>query len=168
MKKMAALIAAAAALSLAPRHAAAQTLVTCESRDGDREICRVDTRGGVSIRQQLSATNCVAGRNWGYSRSAIWVDDGCRAQFVVGAGQSTRYYNSRSGNVYANTRSMAAAEALCRRAVLARTNGRANVETWMVNATRTNLQVGWRFGNGRSGECSVDRQGNVAIQVNRR
>src|SRR5687768_11413880 len=136
MKKMAALIAVAAAAAFAPRDAGAQqSLVTCESRDGDRQICRVDTRGGVAIRQQLSSTNCVEGRNWGYSRTAIWVDNGCRAQFLVNTGgrynnqygnndqyDNNGYNNRRNRNFDNGNRTYANAQALCRRAVMARMN----------------------------------------------
>jgi hypothetical protein len=177
MKKIAALVAVAAAVGLAPRHASAQSLVTCESRNSDRQICRVDTGGSVAIRQQLSSTNCIEGRNWGYSRNAIWVSNGCRAQFLVNANQYNNGYNNngrynnggydsrRNGSV--NNRSYANAQALCRRAVMARMNRQAEVSTWMVNDTRSTLQVGWRLRNGRSGECAVDRAGNVTIQANR-
>ena len=179
MKKMAALIAVAAAVGLAPRDAAAQSLVTCESRSGDRQICRVDTGGSVAVRRQLSSTNCVEGRNWGYSRSAIWVSNGCRAQFLVNAnGYNNNGYNNNNGrynnggfegrrNGSVNNRSYANAQALCRRAVMARLNRQAEVSTWMANDDRNNLQVGWRLRNGRSGECAVDRAGNVTIQATR-
>jgi hypothetical protein len=183
MKKMAALIAVAAAVGLAPRHASAQSLVTCESTNGNRQICRVDTGGGVTVRRQLSSTNCVEGRTWGYSRSAIWVSNGCRAQFLVntngynnGYNTNGRYNNGQYDNngqygnrrnASVNNRSYANAQALCRRAVMARLNRQAEVSTWMVNDTRSSLQVGWRLQNGRAGECAVDRAGNVTVQASR-
>lgn len=169
MKRIAALFVAAAALGLAPRHAAAQSLVNCESVNGDRQVCRVDTRGGVSIRRQLSSTSCVEGRNWGYSRSAIWVSNGCRAQFVVNS--TGRYPVGQNGNVYNNgsntNRDESSAETLCRRAVRAQLGRRATVSTWMINASRNNARVGWRIANGRSGECRLDRNGNVSVLANR-
>jgi len=178
MKKMAALIAVAAAVGLAPRDAAAQSLVTCESRNGDRQICRVDTGGNVTIRQQLSSTNCVQGRNWGYSRTAIWVDDGCRAQFVVntrgryndgqynngGYNNNGQYNNGQYDNDRRNANSTAA---LCRRAVRSQLGRRVEVSTWNMNSSRNVSRVGWRLANGRSGECRFDRSGNVSVLVNR-
>ena len=98
MKKMAALIALAAAVSLAPRPAAAQTVVTCESTNGHKEICPVNTSGGVTVYRQLSSTTCVQGRNWNLTPSVIWVNGGCRAQFMVGNTRGGRYDNGGYNN----------------------------------------------------------------------
>jgi hypothetical protein len=173
MKKMAALVAVAAAVAFAPRDASAQSLVTCESRNGDRQICRVDTRGGVTIRQQLSSTDCVQGRNWGYSRTAIWVDNGCRAQFLVSSGG--RYNDGGSNNGYnnngaynnGNNGNVNAAATACRRAVRSQLGRRVEVSTWAMNNSRNNARIGWRLSNGRSGQCRFDRNGNVSVLVNR-
>ena len=173
MKKMAALIAVAAAVGLAPRHAAAQqqTAITCESRSGERQVCRADTSGGVSIRRQFSSTDCVQGRNWGYTRNSIWVDNGCRAEFAVN-NTNGRYNNGGSNNGYNdnrydnNNRNTNTA-ALCRRAVRSQLGRRVEVSTWAINNSRNNSRVGWRLANGRSGECRFDRSGNVSVQVNR-
>jgi hypothetical protein len=176
MRKMAALIAAAAALGLAPRHASAQTLVTCESVNGNRQVCGANTAGGVSLRQQLSGMACVQGQNWGYTRNAIWVSNGCRAQFVVNGGRQyndgRKYDDGRDGNVYNNGRvndngNVNNAEALCRRAVRSQLGRRVEVSTWMANNSRNNARVGWRLANGRSGQCRFDRAGNVSVLVNR-
>jgi hypothetical protein len=178
MKKMVALIAVAAAVGLAPRDASAQSLVTCESKSGDRQICRVDTGGGVTIRQQLSSTSCVQGRNWGYSRTAIWVDNGCRAQFLVNTrgryndgnnngGYNNGGYNNNNGQYNNDNRNVNSAAALCRRAVRSQLGRRVEVSTWNMNNSRNNARVGWRLANGRSGECRFDRSGNVSVLVNR-
>ena len=37
--------------------------------------------GRPVIVQQLSSTQCVEGRNWGYSGNSLWVNSGCRARF---------------------------------------------------------------------------------------
>jgi hypothetical protein len=66
------------------------TLVVCESDDGRRRECPADTRRGVVVQQQLSRNSCVQGRSWGYTRDSIWVDDGCRAEFLVGSGRRDR------------------------------------------------------------------------------
>lgn len=55
----------------------------CESLDGKRNVCAVDTGRGVGLVRQLSETTCVLNRTWGYTREEIWVADGCRAEFVV-------------------------------------------------------------------------------------
>lgn len=61
--------------------------VYCASDDGRRNWCTADTRGGVRLVRQRSGSNCVQGRTWGYDRRGIWVDRGCRADFVT----SNRY-----------------------------------------------------------------------------
>ena len=56
----------------------------CASDDGRRHYCNADTRDGVSLVRQRSGSACIQGRTWGYDRSGIWVDRGCRADFEVG------------------------------------------------------------------------------------
>jgi len=58
--------------------------ILCESSDGHRQFCRADTSNGVRLERQLSRTDCVEGRNWGFNNNGIWVDDGCRAEFTLG------------------------------------------------------------------------------------
>jgi Protein of unknown function (DUF3011) len=60
--------------------------IYCASDDGRRNWCRVDTRGGVQLVRQRSDSACDQGRTWGYDRDGIWVDRGCRAEFVTGRG----------------------------------------------------------------------------------
>jgi Protein of unknown function (DUF3011) len=57
--------------------------VTCSSDDGRRHYCNADTSGGVQMTRQRSGSACVQGRSWGYDRRGIWVDHGCRADFLV-------------------------------------------------------------------------------------
>lgn len=59
--------------------------VVCESKV-DRVVCPADTTGGVIVRQQLSKAACVEGETWGFDdeRGLIWVDRGCRAEFLLG------------------------------------------------------------------------------------
>ena len=67
--------------------------VTCESNDGRRTECDMNTRGRVRVERQLSKTACVEDQNWGLNKSSIWVSGGCRAVFALeGAsnGQSSR------------------------------------------------------------------------------
>jgi hypothetical protein len=64
--------------------------VVCESRDGQRHRCAADTLGQISIGRQLTRQNkCVEGRTWGYDSDAIWVDHGCRAEFLIADNGST-------------------------------------------------------------------------------
>ena len=57
--------------------------VTCSSIDNRRQLCSWDPRyGNPRIVQQLSTSNCIEGRDWGYdNRGQLWVDAGCRARF---------------------------------------------------------------------------------------
>ena len=60
--------------------------ITCSSDDGRRNFCNVDTRGGVQMTRQRSGSPCTQGQTWGWDNRGIWVDRGCRADFVVGRG----------------------------------------------------------------------------------
>jgi len=60
------------------------TKVICDSLDGKRNVCAADTTRGVGLVRQLGETDCVLNRTWGYSGDAIWVSDGCNAEFAVG------------------------------------------------------------------------------------
>lgn len=58
--------------------------VVCESRDGRRNRCAADTLGQITLGRQLTRENkCVEGRTWGYDSNGIWVDRGCRAEFLI-------------------------------------------------------------------------------------
>lgn len=46
--------------------------------------CPVDIRRGqVEILREFSNTRCQYGRNWGYDRGGVWVNDGCQAEFAI-------------------------------------------------------------------------------------
>jgi hypothetical protein len=64
-------------------HGGYSRTVRCESYNGQRNFCRVDNRGDVRIRRQLSSRPCIEGRNWDYNTRGIWVSNGCRADFAV-------------------------------------------------------------------------------------
>lgn len=36
--------------------------------------------------RQISGSACIQGQTWGYDRSGVWVDRGCRAEFFSGRG----------------------------------------------------------------------------------
>ena len=57
--------------------------VTCASDDGRRHFCPADTRWGVQLMRQRSGSACIQGSTWGYGRRGIWVDRGCRADFLL-------------------------------------------------------------------------------------
>lgn len=58
-------------------------LIRCESPDFRHRSCQVRIDQRVRIVRQISDTQCVQGRNWGFDRNRIWVDKGCAAEFEV-------------------------------------------------------------------------------------
>lgn len=84
----------AAAGAVAP--ALAET-ITCGSDNGRERFCPVNTRGGVWLETQLSASGCYQGDTWGYDRQGVWVSGGCRAVFRTGGYSG---YNPYQGNNY--------------------------------------------------------------------
>jgi hypothetical protein len=88
-----ALIACATLVVTGPASSAASAVGTpqgqpstiyCASDDMRRHGCPVDTRGGVELVKQKSEARCIYDRTWGYDDRGIWVDRGCRADFLVG------------------------------------------------------------------------------------
>ena len=74
-----------------------QTL-RCESNDNRQRVCRTEWRSATLVRQ-LSKSQCIEGRSWGSSNGAVWVSDGCRAEFAEGrGGRGNRHWNG--GNDY--------------------------------------------------------------------
>jgi hypothetical protein len=58
-------------------------VVRCESQDGRSRHCNAPVQRGVQLIRTLSDSACIQGRSWGWDRSGIWVDRGCRAEFNV-------------------------------------------------------------------------------------
>ena len=65
--------------------------ITCASDEIRRHYCRIETEGRVRIVNQRSGSPCILGQTWGFDNSGIWVDRGCRADFVVGRGGNGYY-----------------------------------------------------------------------------
>src|SRR5205809_200034 len=58
----------------------------CESPQGGYRECRIGTAGVLGLVGELSEGRCVEGVTWGtVSTGVVWVDKGCRAEFIVGA-----------------------------------------------------------------------------------
>lgn len=55
----------------------------CESSDGKPRTCRLPADGDVRLLRQLSRSTCTEGRTWGREPGAVWVSEGCRAEFQV-------------------------------------------------------------------------------------
>ena len=67
--------------------------ITCASDDGRRHYCRINTGRGARMVNQRSGSPCNQGSTWGYDRGGIWVDRGCRADFIVDAGGGGNNWN---------------------------------------------------------------------------
>ena len=52
--------------------------------DGARQHCAADTSAGVVLVRSTATAPCVLGESWGDDATGVWVDKGCRAQFVLG------------------------------------------------------------------------------------
>lgn len=57
----------------------------CVSSDNRYQLCQVDVgrRGSVRLIRQESKNRCTEGYSWGWNRAGVWVDHGCRADFLV-------------------------------------------------------------------------------------
>jgi hypothetical protein len=57
--------------------------VRCESQDNRMRRCSTRVSRSVQIQRKLSDSPCIQGSTWGWDRQGIWVDRGCRADFLV-------------------------------------------------------------------------------------
>ncbi len=56
----------------------------CESPNGRPRFCRLPFNASrIDLYRQLSRTHCSEGYNWGWRHDGVWVERGCRAEFVV-------------------------------------------------------------------------------------
>jgi hypothetical protein len=73
---------------------AAEEKIRCESSGNQYRHCSVDTNGKeIRIAKQLSTSRCIINDSWGYDNRGVWVDKGCRAEFIV---DDTRSNDSRT------------------------------------------------------------------------
>ncbi len=56
--------------------------VRCESAEKRYRECRTGFRGVATITRTLSDARCIEGQSWGQRAGAVWVDRGCRAEFI--------------------------------------------------------------------------------------
>jgi hypothetical protein len=59
--------------------------IRCESGGNSYRVCpaNIGRGGNVRIVRQLSNASCRQGDSWGWQPDGIWVNRGCRADFVV-------------------------------------------------------------------------------------
>ena len=58
--------------------------LTCASYNNRRTECPANTNGQVSLTRRWSNAPCIQGTSWGYNNRMVWVDRGCRADFLFG------------------------------------------------------------------------------------
>lgn len=99
MKASSILIASVAVLgvSLMSTPLQADQKLGCESKNHQYHMCHVDTHGYVRLVKERSRSACVKGRTWDYDRRGIWVDDNCKADFIVESRQHTDDHEDHNG-----------------------------------------------------------------------
>ena len=68
---------------VAPDDGRPERTLRCESIEGQERRCSEGPFRGVQLTRQLSRSSCVEGTSWGWDRDAVWVSQGCRADFRV-------------------------------------------------------------------------------------
>jgi hypothetical protein len=58
--------------------------LTCASYNDRRTECPANTEGQVRMTRKWSNAPCIQGTSWGYNNRMVWVDRGCRADFLFG------------------------------------------------------------------------------------
>src|ERR1700685_1194054 len=69
---------------LAQRGGSSQVRITCSSNNGNRNWCDIGNSRDVRLVRQISGSACIRDNTWGVDNRGLWVDKGCRAEFVVG------------------------------------------------------------------------------------
>jgi hypothetical protein len=72
-------------------------VVRCSSDDWARHYCQADTGGDVELLKQHSQADCIQGISWGFDPNGIWVDRGCRAEFLVEPNEQPQFAGPASG-----------------------------------------------------------------------
>ncbi|MGO1069070.1 DUF3011 domain-containing protein [Lysobacter sp. CA199] len=60
-------------------------VVRCESDGGRYRTCPI-SGNRAQLQRQLSSSSCIEGQSWGTRPGEVWVNKGCRAEFVAGGG----------------------------------------------------------------------------------
>lgn len=59
------------------------SVIRCSSNDYRTSYCQIPQGARANIRRRLSSATCDYGRDWGIAPNAVWVANGCRAEFVI-------------------------------------------------------------------------------------
>ncbi len=124
--------------------------VSCNSNDGHKKECAADLHGYV-VRDvdQSSRTECVVGRNWGYDDRGVWVDDGCRANFIFDRGRGGDHPRSYGFREEGNSRAEEV-RVRCESRDGRRANCDADLRGYRIadvrEVSRTDCDIGRNFG----------------------
>jgi hypothetical protein len=66
-----------------PPRPPAGVVISCSSNNMNRNFCPANTSRGVQLTKQRSGSPCIQNQTWGFDRRGIWVDRGCRADFLT-------------------------------------------------------------------------------------
>ncbi len=64
--------------------------IVCSSVEGKYRYCGIYTGGYARLAEQFSKRSCIEGQSWGFDGHGVWVDQGCRARFLVGSDYSAQ------------------------------------------------------------------------------
>ncbi len=163
-------------LALMAGTASADYEVRCESHDHRYKTCQIGKHGYVRMLRQHSRSPCIQGRTWDYTRNHIWVDDACKATFLVEGRHHTRGHSSHSGE-----KAVAAVAGLALLAAAAKKDRRYNDsyydryhdDDW-YGSRHSSYIPGWMIGrfkgyssiNGRTVRLNINDEGRVRATVN--
>lgn len=84
------IVASLFAASLPLNVFAEERTIKLESQDMRYRYYRIDTDNQVRLLRQFSEAPCRKDYSWGYDSRGVWVDKGCRAEFLVGKDNTAR------------------------------------------------------------------------------
>jgi hypothetical protein len=58
-------------------------VIRCSSNDYRTTWCQIPQGARAQLSRRLSSATCDYGRDWGVSPGAVWVANGCRAEFAI-------------------------------------------------------------------------------------
>lgn len=142
-------------LATTPLSASAEQTVYCSSDNYRYNFCRVNTHGGVRLQQQMSNSRCKYMRDWGYENEGVWVDNGCKASFVVGSEHEHKHKKDggvSTGTIIGGAIAVAAIGALL--ATHAGSDGNKKSESQEITCNS----------NGEYNRCNVDTRNGVLLR----
>lgn len=136
--------------------------VLCESSNNRYRECRTNFRGRAILTENVSATRCVEGQNWGSRDGLVWVDRGCKGRFSedsYGGGGNTVRCESKDGRRRECRTNFRGEAVLTRqlsssRCVRGQTWGQDYDTVWVDRGCRGEFSEGggnWNPGNGGDG-----------------